>query len=110
MSCFEILPPSDGVVPQLVKTLAFSEPGTLTLVPCTNEWTIEFIRHKKRTAYVLEDKYMVTVTAIKEYRTDWENLERGEMVTVKFEDDPKLIEHFEVEVRQQNDVCSQLIS
>ena len=87
-----------------MKILAFSEPGTLSLIPCADEWTIEFIRHKKRTAYVLEDKYMVTVTAIREYRTEWEKLEKGEMVTVKFEDNPELLEHFEVEVRMTFDI------
>ena len=102
------MPPTYGVVPQLMKTLTFSEPGTLTLVPCTGDWTVEFIRHKKRTAHVIADKYMVTVTAIQEYRTEWEKLQKWEIITVKFEDDPKIVEHFEVEVKVSQ-VCSHIL-
>ena len=56
------------------------------------------MRHKKRTAYVIDDKYMVTVTAIQEYFTHWQKLPKGKTITVNFEDLP---EHCEVEVSNQ---------
>ena len=98
LSRLQIMPPTDKIISELLKTLTFLEPGTLTLIPCTDDWTVEFIRYKKRTAYIIDDKYMVTVTAVQEYRTAWEKLPNLESVTVKFEDNPELTEHFEVEV------------
>ena len=84
-----------GIANRLLQSLTLLKPGTLEFIPCTNDWNVEFIRHKKRTAYVIDDKYMVTITAIQEYRTDWEKLAKGQAVTVNFD---HLAEHSEVEV------------
>ena len=84
-----------STVDRLLQNLTIPKPGLLEFTPCTDDWTVEFIRHKKRTAYVIDNKCMVTITAIQEYRTDWEKLLKGQAVTVNFND---ISEHFEVEV------------
>ena len=94
----EIVPethPLYGVAHRLFQSLRIAKPGTLEFIPCADDWNVEFIRHKKRTAYVIDDECMVTITAIQEYRTDWEKLPKGKAVTVNFNDFP---EHIEVEV------------
>ena len=57
------------IVNDLVRTLSLSNPNdcTIGLVPRTKNWNVNFIRHKKKHTYALGDKYMVTVSSIREY-------------------------------------------
>lgn len=54
-----------------------------------------FLRRKRKMAYNLDQKYMVTVSHIQEYRTDWEKLPKGKVITVRPENFTK--PHIEVE-------------
>ena len=60
-------------VNNLIRTLTLSSPDdcTIGLVPRTENWNVHFIRHKKRHTYVLEDKYMVTISLIRECVLNW---------------------------------------
>ena len=56
------------IVQRLLSTVSLSDPdkGTITLSARTEDWNVNFIRHKKRESYSVDDKYSVTVTAIRE--------------------------------------------
>ena len=60
--------PEYEVVEKLVRTVSLSDPEkrTITLETRTDDWNVNFIRHKTREAYRIDDKYIVTVTAIRE--------------------------------------------
>ena len=51
-----------------MKTLSLSDPneGIISLVARTQDWNVNFIRHKKRESYRIDDKHIVTVTDIRE--------------------------------------------
>ena len=49
-----------------MKTLSLSDPDTITLKTNTDDWSVNFIRHKKREAYNIDDKHVLTVTEIRE--------------------------------------------
>ena len=83
-------------VKRLLKTVTYSDPGTLTFVASAQDWTVNYIRHKVRKGYVVDDKYIVTVSNVREYRVDWEKLDPDSLLTVKPEDYET---HSEVEVR-----------
>ena len=50
-----------------MRTVSLSDPEkrTITLETRTDNWNVNFIRHKTREAYRIDDKYMVTVAAIR---------------------------------------------
>ena len=60
--------PEYEMVEKLVRTVSLSDPEkrTITLETRTDDWNVNFIRHKTRKAYRIDDKYIVTVTAIRE--------------------------------------------
>ena len=62
--------PEYEVVERLVRTVSLSDPEkrTITLETRTDDWNVNFIRHKTRETYHIDDKYMVSVTAIRECR------------------------------------------
>lgn len=69
-------------------------PETLKCVPHADEWVIKFIRHKRRETFFLDEKYMVTVTEVKEHSLKW--MPRGASIVIGPEDYDK--PHMEVEV------------
>ena len=85
-------------VNNLIRTLTLSNPNdsTISFVPRTENWNVHFIRHKKRHTYVLEDKYMVTISLIRECVLDWPRAKSDEPLDVT----PDLYKksHTEVEV------------
>ena len=90
--------PQYNTVNRLIRTLTLSSPDdcTITFVPKTEEWNVDFIRHKKRCTYVLDDKYMVTVSSIRECKVDWPRARSDEILDVT----PDLYDetHTEIEV------------
>ena len=60
--------PEYEVVEKLVRTVSLSDPEkrTISLETRTDDWKVNFIRHKTREAYRIDDKYVVTVAAIRE--------------------------------------------
>ena len=98
---YEVVKPDHQLchtVNSLIRTLTLSSPDdcTISLVPRTENWNVHFIRHKKRHTYVLEDKYMVTVSLIRECLLDWPRAKTDELLDVT----PDLYNktHTEVEV------------
>jgi len=73
------------------------KPGTLKFIPRADEWNVNFIRYKRRETFFLDEKYMVTVTTVKEHCVDWREMRSGESVDVAPENYEK--PHMEVEVR-----------
>ena len=56
-----------AVVEKLVKTVSLSElDETIILVTKTDDWCVNFIRHKKRETYHHKNKYLVNVTDVAE--------------------------------------------
>ena len=87
-----------GRVNNLIHTLTLSSPddSTISFVPRTENWNVHFIRHKKRHTYVLDGKYMVTISLIREYVLDWPRARNDEPLDVT----PNLYNetHTEIEV------------
>ena len=98
---YEVVKPDHqlyGRVNNLIHTLTLSSPddSTISFVPRTENWNVHFIRHKKRHTYVLEDKYMVTISLIRECVLGWPRAKNDESCDVT----PDLYKksHTEVEV------------
>ena len=91
---FETVPEGDSTIQKLFKTLTMPNPETLECVPRTDEWVINFIRHKRRETFFLDEKYMVTVTEVKERSIKW--MPHGTSIVIGPEDYDK--PHMEVEV------------
>ena len=94
---YETVPKGDETVQKLLSTVKMHDPETLQLVPCADDWVVNFIRHKKRETFFMEGKYMVTVTTVKEHNVNWKEMRPGDSTVVKPKDynEP----HMEVEVR-----------
>ena len=60
--------PEYEVVEKLVRTVSLSDPEkrTISLETRTDDWNVNFIRHKTREAYRIDNKYIVTVTCVRE--------------------------------------------
>lgn len=90
--------PQYSTVNHLIHTLTLSNPDdcTITFVSMTENSNVHFIRHKKRHTYTLEDKYMITVSLIRECPLDWHKARTDESLDVT----PDLYNetHTEVEV------------
>ena len=102
LNYYEVVKPGDLLykeVRHLVDTVSLTDPeqGTISLVPKTEAWSVHFIRHKKRETYVMDDKYIVTISSIRECTPDWPNPEENKLESVT----PDCYEniHTEIEVR-----------
>lgn len=73
------------------------KPGTLKFIPRADEWSVNFIRHKQREVFFLEEKYMVTVTTVMEHCVNWREMRSGVPINVAPEDYDK--PRIEIEVR-----------
>jgi hypothetical protein len=68
LSYYEVMSKNYPIVERLLQTVSLSESDneTITLQPKADEWCVNFIRHKKRETYRLDDKHLVTVNDIRE--------------------------------------------
>ena len=85
MSHYEVVKPGSAehtVMEQLLKTMSVTKfDNELTLVTKTDDWCVNFIRHKKRETYRNKYKYLVTITDAAEYQLRKEH-QRSEPVTI----------------------------
>jgi len=91
---FESVPKRDSTIQKLLRTITMPNPETLAFIPHTDEWVIDFIRHKRRETFFLDEKYMVTVTEVKECQIKWMPCDERIFIGPKDYDKP----HMEVEV------------
>ena len=81
-----------------MKTLTLSNPdgSSISFVAKMKDWNVHFIRHKRRRAYVLGNKYMVTISHVQECVPKWTRAINDELFNVT----PKLfnVSHTEIEV------------
>jgi hypothetical protein len=70
LNFYEIVSPElYRVVQQLLREVSYDvDKQTLTLPPRSRELSVNFIRHKKREAYCIDDKLLLTITSIEEYK------------------------------------------
>ena len=70
------------MVENLIRTLSLSDAdkGIITLQTYTDDWSVNFIRHKKREAYCVDDKHVLTVTFVRECQL--EKQPRNELVSI----------------------------
>ncbi len=87
--------PLFGVAQRMLKTLRFFEPGMLHFLARTHEWSVNYIRKKSRTSYIIDGKYITTISAVREHIVKSQSQQQGEY-TVNLQE---CREHFEVEVR-----------
>ena len=59
------------LVEQFVRTVVYDPvTETITFQPRTDEWNVNYVRHKKREAYHVDKKLLISVTTIQEYNID----------------------------------------
>ena len=109
LNYYEVVKPEDQLyeeVRRLVDTVSLTDPvdGTISLVPKTEAWSVNFIRHKKRETYVMNNKHMVTINSIEECTLNWPNTEENKLESVTPDHYENL--HTEIEVHVGN-VCDQ---
>ena len=94
--------PEYEVVEKLVRTVSLSDPEkrTITLETSTDDWNVNFIRHKMREAYRIDDKYIVTVTCVRECLFNEQLSNTYVSVT------PDLYHETRTEVEVKNGVCT----
>ena len=83
--------PLHAVVREMVGTLSFPARHLIHLQPKTARWNIHVVRYKKKTTYVLDDRFAATVCSMSEHRCD---VEKGRV----FELDLRTEQHTQVEV------------
>ena len=86
------------IIQEMVRMVSAAVPGELTLVPCTNNWTVEFIRHKRRSSYILapDNMHMVTVSHITEHEVKCGACQAGDQLPISLNGSEN--NHWEVEV------------
>ena len=86
-----------AVVEKVLKTtsLAEGDKDTIKLITKTDDWCVNFIRHKKRETYCHGDKYQVTLTEVSEFQLE---RERQQSTPVHIYPDNYRKSHFECEV------------
>ena len=77
LSYYEVVQPGSAehaVVEQLLKTMSLApvDNETIALVTKTDDWCVNFIRHKKKKTYYHKNKYLVTVTEVSEFQLERE--------------------------------------
>ena len=89
--------PEYEVVKHLLETVSLSNPddATISLVTRSENWNVNFIRHKKKEAFHVDDKHLVSVTNIRECQFEKESSEKYVSITP----DRYNKEHIEVEVK-----------
>ncbi len=85
--------PYTNIVEKLVKTIKIPNPGEIQLDPHTDEWDVNFIRWKRKTPYIVDDKYLVIISSVWEDSPD-SAARRGYMMRMQ-----EGGQHCEVEVR-----------
>ena len=86
----EVSPELYRVVQQLLREVSYDvDREMLTLPPRSRELSVNFIRHKKREAYCIDDKLLLTITSIEEYKDPLSELDLS-----GYHSDP----HIEIEV------------
>ena len=90
--------PEYEVVKSLLETVSLSNPdeATISLVTRSESWNVNFIRHKKKEAFHVDDKHLVSVTNIRECQFGKESSEYVSITPDRYNE-----EHIEVEVKQQ---------
>ena len=84
------------MVEQLVNTLSLSDPdnGSISLQTNADDWSVYVIRHKKRKTYLMDNKYILTVTVVQECKLSHQPLNTVVELTPDFYSEP----HTEIEV------------
>ena len=77
-----------------------TDPNTISLVPVgpDREWTVTILRQRTRKAYHLkgaEGKYVITISAVREYRMKERDLKPSDAVEINMD---KIREETEIEV------------
>eukprot|EP00731_Ephydatia_muelleri_P026081 Em0018g181a len=90
------------IIQEMVRMVSAAVPGELTLVPCTNNWTVEFIRHKRRSSYILapDNMHMVTVSQITEHEVKCGACQAGDQLPISLNGSEN--NHWEVELCNLN--------
>ena len=68
--CVEDGEPLYGVVREMVSRIAFPSRHRVRFQPKTSRWSVHFIRHKRKTTYVMDGGFAVTVATVAEHSFD----------------------------------------
>ena len=95
LNSIDIDSPDNPTVQNFLATVTMPEDDVISFVPLgpDEEWTVRMMRHKTRKAYFLSSdadivgdrsrsKYMVTVSAVREYEIQAEDLKSCDMLEV----------------------------
>ncbi len=68
-------------------------PGKFDFVALTRQWSVTFIRNKKRTSYVIDGKYITSISEVREHTVKGSS--QNDTYTVNLQD---CEQHYEIEV------------
>ena len=93
--------PEHAAIEQLLKTMSLSELDneTITLITKTDDWCVNFIRHKKRETYHYKDKYLITITEVSECKLERDDQKNTEVPI--YPEKYRGMDHIECEVMMQ---------
>ena len=97
------------MVQRLLKTVSHGpeKEAIMFLQSRSDEWSVNFVRHKKREVYCITDKLLLTITAIREYKVDTYTVDKDDVLTLSPGPNDSL--HYEIEVNKiitLHTVCS----
>ena len=106
LSRFEVLrtSPLDAITSSLLSHVSLNAKGDLQLVPHTRDWTVSYIRHKKREAFHLTSNSVMSISEIEEFQMKKTDMELDQLLVMKSRYNKK---HFEVEVSSITKTCVQ---
>ena len=112
LNLYEMVPegsPEYSVVQRLLKTVSHDpEKEAITFLQSrSDEWSVNFVRHKKREAYCITDKLLLTITAIREYKVDTYTVDKDDVLTLSPGPNDSL--HYEIEVNKINNFAHRLL-
>ena len=112
LNLYEMVPegsPEYSVVQQLLKTVSHDpeKEAIMFLQSRSDEWSVNFVRHKKREAYCITDKLLLTITAIREYKVDTYTVDKDDVLTLSPGPNDSL--HYEIEVNKINNFAHRLL-
>lgn len=88
--------PEYEVVKRLVESISLTNPdeATISILIRSEDWNVNFIRHKKKEAFRVDDRHLVTVTNVRECQLEKESSDERSITPGFYRE-----KHIEVEVK-----------
>ncbi len=85
--------PPFRVAQEMLRTLRFLMPGKFNFVARTRQWSVGYIRNRKLTSYVIDGKYITSISEVREHTVEGSSLDDTYTVNLQ-----ECEQHYEIEV------------